>query len=178
MPWVAHRTLHARHRNEKIKVQYHAWITNSKKKQHFPSRLIQHVFSRFANVSRREILSQTAQRAPFCPKFYSKGSKSCVKKTNSRNTLFSLSESFLVLTVAYFFCSMHWVSSKPKFDCHFPDPERTSFDPELSATPSQKRERPPHKKRASNGTPPRNQNGDFSPQSFMVHLSSPSLFCG
>ena len=38
------------------------------RKKHFPSRLIQHVFSRFANVSRREVLSQTAQRAAILPK--------------------------------------------------------------------------------------------------------------
>ena len=77
-PWLAHNTLHARHRNEKIKVQHHAWITNSKKKHHFPSRLILHVFSRFANVSRREVRFLTAKHAPFCPTSYFKGSKSCV----------------------------------------------------------------------------------------------------
>ena len=95
----------------------------------------------------------------------------CKKKANGRNTFFSVCESFLVLTVAYFLSSMHWVSSKPKIDCHFPDPDqlgRTLFDPALS-TITEERERDHHiRERAGSETPPRNQNGDFSPQSFVV----------
>ena len=82
-----------------------------------------------------------------------------------------------MLTVAYFLSSMQWVSSKPKFDCHFPDPDqlgRTLFDPALS-TITEERERPLQKKEQASKTPPRNQNGDFSPQSFVV-LSGGSPF--
>ena len=67
---MAQKTLHARHRNEKIKIQYHAWITNSKghmdqlstqKKHDFPLRLNLHVFPRFTNVFRREVRFHTAK---------------------------------------------------------------------------------------------------------------------